>query len=785
MIPGIVAGSFTHAVPPGGALVGAGIEVRSLDFMRRAFETGQDFAGGADTRLSRPDEQSAWVFAAIQLITGQINAVPLRWKDSAEAADFLPEDAQRAVFWEKPAAIRVGDDHLVHYLDDVVSLAGTWIKLRGVAHIILDDTWLTTRAAYRSRFFIARPDSLRPIEAGRGGEVLGWELRDAYGKRTMLLPEQVVTVRVPSPWHDLGGLSAYEAARTAAESDAAAGRYSRNVSASNGQAGEYITTDGPAPTPEQERSIIAALREKKRRVAAGDFAPVFLAGGLKVEDPKARAMDAAFTTQRIQNRHEIFAAMGIPMGMAEVTTNYSLGADSDMRRLVFATCAPLAAKLARAFSHIETLRSGAPRLAVFDWRQHPVSEAVLIQKFTSIAPLADRGVPMHNINQLLGLGLDRFPGDDVGFIPFGVQPIADALAPADKPQTPPADEPPPMLEEKFASVLALRDAKRAKAREIEVSHEGTEGTKKTLPALKRTGLSSVLSVSPCEAKASEKSRARLWNAHSRKRAPFERKLKGSLAKVFGRARAEVLANLDKFAALFTNAMDAAMPVKTLLSAVELGTIKAGGFESVLDLAKLQAEMWKAAKPAISLAMEAAGKELLAEVGSDEVFSLAPKAAKAFLDVRENRIKDAGKDVFDKITGTLKEGFDAGETMAQLTARVKEAFAGISDSRAGTIAATETGTAYNAARALAMEQTGATHKEWLSARDGRVRDTHAAADGQIVPVDEDFEMSDGTRMAMPCDPNAPAEHVINCRCLAIVALKDLIDPELQPDTEEQP
>ena len=72
-----------------------------------------------------------------------------------------------------------------------------------------------------------------------------------------------------------------------------------------------------------------------------------------------------------------------------------------------------------------------------------------------------------------------------------------------------------------------------------------------------------------------------------------------------------------------------------------------------------------------------------------------------------------------------------------------------------------------------EQAGMTHKEWVSAQDDRVRDTHAEADGQIVGTEEPFQVS-GIEMMHPCAVGAPPEEVINCRCIAVGTIK--LNPE---------
>lgn len=61
--------------------------------------------------------------------------------------------------------------------------------------------------------------------------------------------------------------------------------------------------------------------------------------------------------------------------------------------------------------------------------------------------------------------------------------------------------------------------------------------------------------------------------------------------------------------------------------------------------------------------------------------------------------------------------------------------------------------------------GYTHKMWVSRRDGRVRDTHIDADGQVVPVDATFTVG-GYSMQYPHDSAAPAGETAGCRCVTV-------------------
>jgi SPP1 gp7 family putative phage head morphogenesis protein len=95
---------------------------------------------------------------------------------------------------------------------------------------------------------------------------------------------------------------------------------------------------------------------------------------------------------------------------------------------------------------------------------------------------------------------------------------------------------------------------------------------------------------------------------------------------------------------------------------------------------------------------------------------------------------------------------------------------LSKNRARVIARTETVTAANKGALFVAKKTGLKHnKEWLSARDDRVRHSHRFMNGQIVGEDDFFNVR-GNKMAAPGDrggkngqlPVDPSE-VVNCRC----------------------
>jgi hypothetical protein len=55
------------------------------------------------------------------------------------------------------------------------------------------------------------------------------------------------------------------------------------------------------------------------------------------------------------------------------------------------------------------------------------------------------------------------------------------------------------------------------------------------------------------------------------------------------------------------------------------------------------------------------------------------------------------------------------------------------------------------------------REWNTARDERVRESHSAMHGQVQPFGSPFVSGNGNLLNYPGDPEAPAEETIQCRC----------------------
>ena len=134
-----------------------------------------------------------------------------------------------------------------------------------------------------------------------------------------------------------------------------------------------------------------------------------------------------------------------------------------------------------------------------------------------------------------------------------------------------------------------------------------------------------------------------------------------------------------------------------------------------------------------------------------------------------------KRITTQITKTIKEFEELGivnpvagtpdgdKFFNELAKRINTALGGQNLGRAKNIARTEVGKISSWSQQRAAKSTGKTlEKEWVSRRDGVVREAHFELDNQRVPLNS-FYLYNGIKLDAPRDPNAPISLIANCRC----------------------
>lgn len=159
-----------------------------------------------------------------------------------------------------------------------------------------------------------------------------------------------------------------------------------------------------------------------------------------------------------------------------------------------------------------------------------------------------------------------------------------------------------------------------------------------------------------------------------------------------------------------------------------------------------------------------------EPGAFVVPQVRNELAETYLGSRRSFLVNVGVDLWESMREQLLVGLEAGESIGDLGKRVIGAVA-FTAARAERVARTEVVGASNAGSMAQMREIDLpATKTWLATGGPRTRETHAAANGQTVDVNEQFTVG-GTPMDRPHAEGAPADEVVNCRCTVTFEIAD--------------
>lgn len=148
----------------------------------------------------------------------------------------------------------------------------------------------------------------------------------------------------------------------------------------------------------------------------------------------------------------------------------------------------------------------------------------------------------------------------------------------------------------------------------------------------------------------------------------------------------------------------------------------------------------------------------------------------------NMSQSEGRAIISEVLRLREEGFNLPQISSQLTNK----FSAVNKRRAAVIARTETHSATGAAQDAYHREVSSSYgiqmkKQWVATADARTRSNHAAMNGTVVEMEEDFLMPDGNRMKHVGDPRGGAANVINCRCVILyVDVDDDVEDSALPD-----
>jgi HK97 family phage portal protein len=666
--------------------------------------------GGNGAKLVSPYSQSAWVYIAVSILAKHVAQIPFRVSRVGGGGATRVRSLRASHQPEHRKAVRKALNADILESGDVVDLFKrphptmngemfwemviTWFALRGEFFILpLDGADGVVDLSER------RPDVRRMITLPTelfwhivtGYELTAWRYTGSPLltpiPSEVLLPDEVIHHRSPNPYLYWRGMSPLIVAMLPAQSDYAGEQYQKGLWVNNADTGVIVTTD-QILTDDQRKSVEVALRERKRKAGTADR-PLFLFGGAKVEKPMLSMLDMQFLETRKFLRSEIFSIFSVPEPLAGFTSDLNDGGaggslDAVKGSFVESTIGSLCMSLENAMDKIVKV-FGDDLVGWFDIDSLPIMQAQRRARWDTASKMFSMSVPMDDINSVLDLGLPDRPWYKEGYLPFNLQSVSQP------PEPMPSEQP---------------------------AEETEDDGEKSNPFERMGKLMSALRSQPADLPPQIKSAtANLWRKRMQFRQAHVNLFKGKIGKVLNVFRKKTLAKLEEVH-LEKSAGRMNWDAKNLVDIV----FDRHGFSDALN-SELHSP--------VSSLLQAAGENMLSEIGYDDPWKYPPKQVLEYINGRKLKIVGIGESVRNELNTTLSEGVEAGETHLELAARVKEKFSDLTDGKAKTVARTEVNTATCRAGFVAMRDVGIEYKSWLGSHGPHAREGHQSVEDATV------------------------------------------------------
>lgn len=238
--------------------------------------------------------------------------------------------------------------------------------------------------------------------------------------------------------------------------------------------------------------------------------------------------------------------------------------------------------------------------------------------------------------------------------------------------------------------------------------------------------------------------------------PQEKLFAKTMQRFFAKQRHDVMVNLNKFRAAGTTHTKEGFEANILF-------VMQDQVDKLAHIAKPHVEA--AYKSGIEFGYDELGATLDFTLLTPDIIRAVDQRIAGFAwKVNETTVK--------LITEEMNLALDLGEPISDIAKRLDKIYDFSENHRSKTTAQTEVIGGANAGQLNAYMKNGVENKEWLTARDERVRQSHLTMDGQTVGITESFTTGAGSRLQYPGDRTgaAPAGEVINCRCTVQPAFK---------------
>jgi len=659
---------------------------------------------------SMVDAVLGWVYACIAVLQNNVAEVPMRVYKHTEKEDILIPDHIFYKLRDNPNEYMIGWE--------LWSLLQGFLDATGNAYI------------YHPLTTVKRPGALYILPTNQVGlrivnGVFLYDYNNGKGIKTYT-KEEVLHLKYPSVKNIYKGMGPLEAARMGVNLDASMAQYQLSLIANKARPDILLKTDKKINKAERTR----AGKEWQKLYGGPDKAGgiAVLGKGLDAVPISLSPSDLEYLKSREWNKNEICAIFNVPpYKLGEVEKVNMANAHELEHSFQKDTITPRL-KLRDAYL-TRLVQKYDPRLIIKSDNVVPRDkEFDLLQEDTDIK----NGVRSRNEIRIKR-GVDPKPGGDDLLVPFNLVPITQVSGQPEKVVTS------GFSIDTTVPIITGHGNTTNNARSWKTGQVYWQGTKQEgLKQWKENNDYKIVKRFP-HAHNRKEFKETYWKVYVRKTINEERLMIAKLQPYFEAQLRQVLANLRKYS----------KSVKIDISFI------------LFSLSQWNSKLVKIMHPLVQASVIGGAESLIEDFGLDIVFDISNPFVGDFFSMRENKIKHINRETFDKLTKSLTEGINKGETIKELSARVEGVYSEAKGSRSRMIARTETNTANNFGHMAAMQQAHIEKKEWITAMDDDVRYTHELNQDQgCVDFHSEFH---GTNEQYPGE--------VNCRCVVIPCMEE--------------
>jgi len=642
-----------------------------------------------------------------------------------------------------------------------VEMTSALLSLFGRVHWVFELDTVGRPAAV----FPVSPLQMKQVIDRQTGELVAWRYRaaGAMSGRELTLPlDQVHTLLDPDfddphqPWKGLGP----RAVLTRQINQLFKADLANEAILDNGVSPSGVfTAEGDLSDPQREsieRSVQerhAGARNRKRHL--------FLHGGMKWQQMGGNLKDMEFLGLKKHAWVEVCAVFRVPPPVVGIYEDSNYGhADAAKQQFYENAVLPTADRIAEEWTvGVLSRFKGDRSLAVQDARRRSLTVAERVCQVyrdrrraaanqttpyfawmdtSGVGPLqrarlalADQaakwnqiGVTLNAITRAYDMPWEEFAWGDTWYKPIGQVDVAeDAL---------PGSDDPPASEDDPANPDEPAELRRR----------------------------SLVAIPGAEDKTTEQAKAQLWKQWRASWRGLERAVESKLKRHVDELRRGTLERLHQ-----QGNKDASTAVRRDLIGEVLFELQPANESLLAKVGKLIRDGYRlGGEQSMQEAADAQG------VDTPDAFNIDDPRVERKLRTRLIRLTDTNRTLRRRVAKTLADGVAEGETVAQLSERLRKEF-NFATTRATTTARTEVGAAVEEARSEGRRQAGVPMKSWLWSRKETGRPSHGATErdtiGSPIPNDEKFRISGtGFDCEHPRDASLPPRHSVNCGCTTI-------------------